>query len=96
MPDEVHVEFLKMLAELEREGYGRFEHVHLEDGSVLQQIAEVADATVGVAFGFRPGIFLGVECLVVGDDADKLVDRGGAWRHGRSACASDVASRRQQ
>lgn len=46
MPDEVHVEFLKMLRELERGGYGRFEHVHLEDGSVLQQIAEVADATV--------------------------------------------------
>ena len=46
IPDELHEEFLDMMRDLERTGYGQFKHIHLEDISPLQQLREVADASV--------------------------------------------------
>lgn len=46
MPDELHAEFLDMMRDMETEGYGQFEHISLEDISPLQQLREVADASV--------------------------------------------------
>lgn len=44
--NETQDALLSLFADLEMEGYGQFEHVLLEDLSVIDQIRAIADATV--------------------------------------------------
>jgi hypothetical protein len=44
--DDTHLELLAVFKEMEAEGFGTFEHVRMEELSVIEQIEVVADANV--------------------------------------------------
>lgn len=44
--DETEASLIELFGDLEKEGYGRFEHVDLEKLSVVDQIGAISDASV--------------------------------------------------